>query len=58
VLLAWAFAERGDRDMATMMLSEAPERLRGSFPAETDGALYRWAKAKAVEWELDPTTWR
>jgi tetratricopeptide (TPR) repeat protein len=58
VLLAWAFSERGDRDMATMMLSEAPDRLRGSFPAETDAALYRWAKAKAAEWELDADTWR
>jgi NAD+ kinase len=57
-LLAWAFSERGDREMATMMLSEAPERLRGSFPAETDAALYRWAKAKAIEWELEPEAWR
>jgi tetratricopeptide (TPR) repeat protein len=57
VLLAWAFSKRGDDDMATMMLSEAPERLQGSFPAETDPKLHAWAIERAGEWKLDGPAW-
>ncbi len=57
VLLAWAFSERGDKEMGKMMLSEAPERLRGSFPRETDRALFDWALTKVAEWELDKGDW-
>lgn len=57
LLLSWAFAARGDDDMAKMMLREAPERLRGSFPAETDPKLFEWANARADEWDLDASHW-
>ena len=57
VLLAWAFSERGDEEMARMMLSEAPARLRGSFPAETDARLHQWAKDQVDRWDLDSSDW-
>ncbi|MCA9679503.1 MAG: hypothetical protein H6708_28670 [Kofleriaceae bacterium] len=42
VLLAWAFGERGDTDMAQHMLREAPSRLETEFLPETAPALHAW----------------
>jgi len=53
VLLAWAFATRGDQDMAAHLLREAPERLEASFLAECDPALHRWMEERRAEWKLD-----
>ena len=40
--LAWAFHTRGDVEMATLMLQEAPSRLGAAFLPETDPALAAW----------------
>ena len=46
VLLAWAFRERKDEDMATHMLREAPGRLETEFLAECAPKLDAWLKAQ------------
>ena len=53
VLLAWAFAARGERDMAEHLLREAPDRLEASFLAECDPVLHAWMEARRAEWNLD-----
>jgi hypothetical protein len=42
VLLAWAFDQRGDQDMAQHMLREAPTRLETEFLPETAPKLHAW----------------
>lgn len=42
VLLAWAFDQRGDTDMAEHLLREAPGRLETEFLAETTPRLHAW----------------
>src|SRR4029078_5000832 len=41
-LLAWAFGERGDADMAGHMLREAPTRLATEFLPESAPKLSKW----------------
>jgi tetratricopeptide (TPR) repeat protein len=53
VLLSWAYAARGDQDMAAHLLREAPDRLEASFLPESDPALNTWMEGKRVAWNLD-----
>lgn len=46
VLLAWAFDQRGDQDMAEHMLREAPARLETEFLAETTPRLSVWLEQR------------
>jgi tetratricopeptide (TPR) repeat protein len=46
VLLAWAFDQRGDRDMAEHLLREAPARLETEFLAETTPRLHAWLEER------------
>jgi hypothetical protein len=45
-LLAWAFAERGDAEMAGHMLREAPTRLATEFLPESAPRLSKWLDDK------------
>jgi hypothetical protein len=45
VLLAWAFTERGDLDMAQHMLDEAPARLEGEHLDKSMPRLHEWLAA-------------
>jgi len=50
VLLAWAFDERGDQDMARHLLEEAPSRMpRSPLPAAAP-ALHAWAERRRAAW--------
>ncbi len=49
VLLAWAFDQRGDRDMAEHMLREAPARLETEFLAETTPKLHAWLEDRLTK---------
>ncbi len=53
VLLAWAFTQRGDDEMARHLLRVAPDRLEACFLSETDPALARWMDEKRSAWALD-----
>jgi hypothetical protein len=53
VLLAWAFTQRGDEEMARHLLRVAPDRLEACFLSETDPALARWMEEKRAAWALD-----
>jgi hypothetical protein len=46
VLLAWAFRQRGDEDMAGHMLREAPTRLETEFLKECAPRLEAWLAAQ------------
>ena len=46
VLCAWAFERRGDTEMAAHLLKEAPDRLTGSFLAETHPRLHAYLQAR------------
>jgi hypothetical protein len=46
VLLAWAFDQRGDADMAEHMLREAPARLETEFLPETAPKLHAWLEGR------------
>jgi hypothetical protein len=48
-LLAWAFAERGDAEMAGHMLREAPTRLATEFLPESAPKLSKWLDAKLAD---------
>jgi tetratricopeptide (TPR) repeat protein len=52
VLLAWAFAAQGDRDMASHMLREAGSRLEASFLAESDTKLHAWYTSTVDDWQI------
>lgn len=49
VLLAWAFDARGDDDMATHLLREAPARLETEFLAETTPRLHAWLEERLAK---------
>lgn len=53
VLLAWAFTERGDAEMARHLLRVAPDRLEACFLGETDPTLARWMEEKRAAWAID-----
>jgi tetratricopeptide (TPR) repeat protein len=58
VLLSWAYAARGDEDMAAHLLREAPDRLEASFLPECDPKLHAWMEEKRAAWKLDdPPDW-
>ena len=46
VLLAWAFRQRGEEEMAGHMLREAPARLETEFLAECAPKLHAWHAAQ------------
>jgi len=46
VLLAWAFSERGDGDMARHLLREAPSRLTTEFLTESAPKVAEWLEAQ------------
>ena len=48
-LLAWAFLERGDREMAGHLLREAPARLATEFLPESAPKLSRWLDDRLAE---------
>lgn len=63
-LLAWAFAERGDRDMAELLLEEARDRHPGDLLSKRMPELQRWmegdrprvrVEVEEVEAELEPS---
>jgi tetratricopeptide (TPR) repeat protein len=53
-LLAWAFAGRGDDEMARHMLREAPGRLATEFLPESAPRLSRWLDDQLAELPPDP----
>jgi hypothetical protein len=53
VLLAWAFGERGDADMAGHLLREAPSRLTTEFLPESAPQVSAWLDKRLADLPRD-----
>ena len=53
VLLAWAFGERGDVDMSSHLLREAPSRLTTEFLPESAPQVSAWLTTRLAELPRD-----
>jgi hypothetical protein len=53
VSLAWAFARRGDEDMARHLLAEAPSRIPRWSLTTTSPRLDRWARERMQVWGIE-----
>jgi hypothetical protein len=53
VLLAWAFGERGDADMAGHLLREAPSRLTTEFLPESAPQVSAWLEKRLADLPRD-----
>jgi hypothetical protein len=53
VLLAWAFARRGDEDMARLCLGESVERTEHAFD-RSNPKLHAWMEERRAAWAEEP----